>query len=253
MKVFAFLRVKDKLTPKECEEKAKRFLVSKAQYKDPFLLNVIDQLANKEALQELGSLKPYLDEYGMLRSDSHLRHIPYGVKFPVILTKRTYLAELIVQAFHHKFEHPVGRNLAKHKVQEAGYRILGLDKLFRIVKSECFICKARENQPLEQQMAPVPGYRFKEPLHAFSKTGLDFAGPFSIKQGQAKARLKSYILVFTCLQTRAVHLEATLDQSTASVMNAFWRFVDMRGLQNEFLSDNWKSFVSPNKELKSWV
>ena len=48
-------------------------------------------------------------------------------------------------------------------------------------------------------------------------------------------------------------MEATLDQSTSSVMNAFLRFIDMRGLPNEFLSDNRKSFTSLNKELKSWV
>ena len=58
-------------------------------------------------------------------------------------------------------------------------------------------------------MAAIPENRFEKPLQAFSKTGLDFAGPFSIKQGRAKQQLKSYILVFTCLQTQAVHLEAT--------------------------------------------
>ena len=256
MRVFAFLKVKDNLKPKECEEKAKRFLVSQAQQEDPFIQNIIDQLNNEEPLQELGALKPFVDTHGILRSDSRLRdskHIPYGVKCPMILTKKPYLSKLIVQTFHHDFGHPVSRNLAKSKVREAGYLILGLDSLFRTVESECFICKRLKNQPLEQQMAAIPGYRFEEPLHAFSKTGLDFAGPFSIKQGRAKQRLKSYILVFTCLQTRAVHLEATLDQSTSSVMNAISRFVDMRGLPDEILSDNWKSFTSTNKELQSWV
>ena len=256
MKVFAFQKAKDKLTHKECEEKAKAYLVLQAQREEPFVQNVIDQLSNNEVLLELGSLKPFVDENGILRSDSRLRntkHIAYGIKCPMILTKQMYLSKLIVQSYHHNFEHPIGRNLAKNKVREDGYLILGLDKLFRTVKKECTICKFRENQPLEQQMAAIPEYRFEKPLHAFSKTGLDFAGPFSIKQGRAKQRLKSYILVFTCLQTRAVHLEATLDQSTASVMNALSRFVDMRGLPDEILSDNWKSFTSPNKELEKWV
>ena len=100
-------------------------------------------------------------------------------------------------------------------------------------------------------MAAIPEYRFEKPLHAFSKTVLNFAGPFSIKQGQAKQRLKSYILVFTCLQTKAVHLEATLDQSTASVINAFSSFVDMRGLPDEFLSKKLESFTSSTKELEN--
>ena len=64
-----------------------------------------------------------------------------------------YLAKLIVQAYHHNFKHPIGCNLAKNRVQRDGYFILGLDKFFRTVKNECTICKYRENQPLEPQMA----------------------------------------------------------------------------------------------------
>jgi hypothetical protein len=48
-------------------------------------------------------------------------------------------------------------------------------------------------------------------------------------------------------------LEATHDQSTSSVLNSFSCFIDMRGMPNELISDNWKSFTSPEKELQSWV
>ena len=96
-------------------------------------------------------------------------------------------------------------------------------------------------------MAAIPSYRFEKPLQAFSKTGLDFAGPFFVKQGRAKEQLKSFILVFTCLQTQAVHLEVTNNQSTSLVLNAFSPMTDMRGMPNEILSDNWKSFTSPEK------
>ena len=37
MRVFAFLKAKDKLTHKECEEKAKIYLISKAQREEPFI------------------------------------------------------------------------------------------------------------------------------------------------------------------------------------------------------------------------
>jgi hypothetical protein len=148
MKVFAFLKAKDKLTRKECEEKAKAYLVLQAQREEPFVQNVIDQLSNNEVLLELRSLKPFVDKNGILRSDSRLRntkHIAYSIKCPMILTKQMYLSKLIVQSYHHNFEHPIGRNMAKHKVQEDGYLILSLDKLFRTVKKECTICKLREN------------------------------------------------------------------------------------------------------------
>jgi len=40
---------------------------------------------------------------------------------------------------------------------------------------------------------------------------------------------------------------------TNAVMYALSRFVDMRGLPYNILSDNWKTFVSDDKELESWV
>jgi hypothetical protein len=76
---------------------------------------------------------------------------------------------------------------------------------------------------------------------------------FSIKVGRGKTRKKSYILVLTCLQTRAVHLEATDSQSADDVINALSRFGDLRGLPNEILSDNFSTFIHADKELENWV
>ena len=255
-RMFSVLTRKFDLTWKDCIEKARTYLVRVSQRDDPILRTAIDKLSEKESVLELKELNPFLDESGILRSESRLldsEHIPYGIRCPMILRKYSSLSKLIAQSMHQQFEHPVGRQMAKNKVREHGYLILGLDNLFREIKKHCVICKARENKPYEQRMAAIPSYRFEKPLQAFLKTGLDFAGPFLIKQGRARQRLKSYILVFTCLQTRAVHLEATHDQSTSSVMNSFSRFIDLRGMPNEFLSDNWKSFTSPEKELQSWV
>jgi hypothetical protein len=36
-------------------------------------------------------------------------------------------------------------------------------------------------------------------------------------------------------------------------VNAVSRFIDMRGIPSDILSDNWSTFVSPEKELESWV
>ena len=255
-RLFAVMIRHFNLTWKDCQEKAKNYLVRNCQQDDPFLRTVIDRLTENEKVLELKTLNPFLDEYGILRSESRLPdsdHISYNIRCPMILRKHSSLSKLIAQSMHQKFEHSVGRQMAKNKVREHGYLILGLDNLLKEVKASCFDCKARDNKPYEQKMSAIPSFRFEKPLQAFSKTGLDFAGPFHIKVGRAKQRLKSYVLVFTCLQTRAVHLEVTNDQSTASVMNAFSRFIDVRGMPNEFLSDNWKSFTSPEKELQSWV
>ncbi len=156
-------------------------------------------------------------------------------------------------SYHYKYGHSVSIENVKHKLRE-GFIILGLNQFLKKLTKNCMFCKKQKNKPLTQRMADLPSYRFSMPLRAFSKVGIDFAGPFHIKQqGRGKPRLKSYILVFSCLQTRAVHLEATESQDTDSVLNAFSRFTSFRGMPEEVLSDNWKAFVTEDKELQSWV
>jgi hypothetical protein len=78
-------------------------------------------------------------------------------------------------------------------------------------------------------MSALPSWRFERPLKAFANCGLDFAGPFDLKaQGRGKARPKlTYLLLITCLQTRAVHLELTEAMTMSATLNAISRFVDI--------------------------
>ena len=72
---------------------------------------------------------------------------------------------------------------------------------------ECATCKRRKAKQAEQIMAPLPTIHFKPSLKAFVQTVVDFAGPLITKQGRGKSRCKHYLCLFTCLATRAVHLE----------------------------------------------
>ena len=90
----------------------------------------------------------------------------------------------------------------------------------------------------------------KEPLRAFSKIAVDFAGPFFIIQGRGKARQKRYLCLFTCLLSRAVHLELAFGHDTDAFLNAFYRMVNRRGLPQEVVSDNGGNFVGAEKQLR---
>ena len=52
-----------------------------------------------------------------------------------------------------------------------------------------------------------------------------------------------YILIFTCFNTRAVHLEAVEAMSTAEFILAFVWFVNRYGIPSVVYSDNAKSFI----------
>ena len=103
-------------------------------------------------------------------------------------------------------------------------------------------------------MAPLPAFRF--PLSAtkfpFSSSGVDFFGPFYIEDTKVNLE-KHYGLIFTCLITRAVHLQSCPDLNNGFFLNAFRRFT-IRRCQPELLySNNGKTFIGASEELKKSV
>ncbi|XP_064638330.1 uncharacterized protein LOC135494343 [Lineus longissimus] len=79
------------------------------------------------------------------------------------------------------------------------------------------------------------------------------AGPFLTKQGRGKIRNKRYLAVFTCLQTRAVHLEPVYQMDTDSFLMAFARMTSRRSVPEEVLTDNGSNFVAGERELRELV
>ena len=102
-------------------------------------------------------------------------------------------------------------------------------------------------------MAPLPAARLKTSLRAFARSAVDFAGPFTTVQGRGKRREKRYLCLFTCLASRAVHLEMAFGLDTYSFLNAFYRMASRRGLPEEMYSDNGTNFKGADAELKSLV
>ena len=99
-------------------------------------------------------------------------------------------------------------------------------------------------------MAPLPELRTRKSLRVFSQTSVDFGGPFITKQGSGKTWQKRYLCLFTCLATRAVHLEVAFSLDTDSFLNACFRVASRRGLPEDIVCDNDTNFVGRSNELK---
>ena len=120
-------------------------------------------------------------------------------------------------------------------------------------KKECAMCQKRKaNLKVAQQiMAPLPLNRLTTSLKAFAKVAVDLGGPFMTVQGRGKPRQKRHLCLFTCLASRAVHLEMAMAYGldVDSFLNALNRMINRRGVPEEILSDNGTNFVAANKEL----
>ena len=69
-------------------------------------------------------------------------------------------------------------------------------------------------------------------------------------QERGKRHKKRYSCLFTCLATRAVHLEIAFGLITDSFLNAIYRVASRRGLPYEVYSDNGTNFMGADRELQ---
>ena len=99
-------------------------------------------------------------------------------------------------------------------------------------------------------MAPLPSYRFPstDQPFLFEKTGVDVFGPFFIVNGRKTD--KHYGIIFSCLVTRACHLEACPSLTSDSFLNAFRRFLARRGQPRLLRSDNGTNFIGARRSLQ---
>ena len=166
--------------------------------------------------------------------------------YPTYIPKNSKLAEKIIQHSHKKTHHG-GVILTMTAVRDQ-YWIPNLRQLTkRIIKN----CYGYKRYHIKAYNAPPPGQLTQDRtigITAFQVIGLDFSGPIMYKKGSSKQN-KSYILLFTCSLSRAIHLELVPNQTTEEFITRFKRLIARRGTLEKIYSDNAKTFVASWK----WV
>ena len=102
-------------------------------------------------------------------------------------------------------------------------------------------------------MADLPINRLT-PSPPFTFVDLDVFGPWEVMARRTRggqAHNKRWAVIFTCLSTRAIHIELIESMDTSSLINALLRFVAIRGPVLQFRSDCGTNFVGACNELKA--
>ncbi|XP_062538894.1 uncharacterized protein LOC134207184 [Armigeres subalbatus] len=191
---------------------------------------------------------PFIDERGILRSRGRIEAAPYvamEAKFPVILPKQHAITFFIVDWFHRRFRH-ANRETVVNEIRQR-FDIPMLRRLVDKVAGNCVVCRIAKSAPKPPAMAPLPEMRLAAFNQPFTFTGLDYFGPVLVKIG--RSNVKRWVALFTCLTTRAIHLELVHSLSTESCIMAVQRFVSRRGLPREFWTDNATCFKGSSNEL----
>ena len=112
-------------------------------------------------------------------------------------------------------------------------------------------CRRVASKPRPQIMGQLPSDRLN-PGPIFDYVGVDYAGPILTKSGPVRKPTitKSYVAVFVCFSTKAVHLETVTDLTTAAFIATLRRFTARRGKPSVIWSDHGTNFAGAAREIK---
>ncbi|XP_058456473.1 uncharacterized protein LOC131433883 [Malaya genurostris] len=201
---------------------------------------------------EYAGLAPFLDSEDCIRVGGRLKNscIPYEGRHQILLPHKHHVTDLVIRYLHERNFH-VGRNALLSIVRHQLWPVRATSAIKRVV-GRCYRCFKYKPKPLNQFMGDLPSYRVT-PAEVFAKTGVDYAGPFMLKDSGRKPRVyKAYVAVFICMVVKAVHLELVTDLRAETFIGALQRFVSRRGLPSDVYSDNGTTFVGANHELAAW-
>ena len=193
-------------------------------------------------------LDPFLDKDGILRVGGRIKQasISEEVKHPIILPKEGHVSKLVIRHFHEKTEHQ-GTGFTLNKIRSSGYWIIGGSSVVSSHIKNCARCRRLRATVQEQKMANLTEDRL-EPAPPFTYCSIDYFGPWYIKEGCRE--MKQYGILFTCMASRAIHLEVSHTIETDSFINAFRRFVSRRGPVRQLRSDQGTNFIGAKRELQ---
>ncbi|XP_017487262.1 PREDICTED: uncharacterized protein LOC108375628 [Rhagoletis zephyria] len=197
----------------------------------------------------LWKLTPYLDDFGVMRVNGRLNNamaISPVARRPIILPKTHRVTDLIVDNYHRTWRHQNDATIIAEIRRR--YWIPHIRVVVKQATRRCVVCKRNRARPTVPMMGQLPEDRVTPFVRPFSYVGLDYMGPFVIVAGRRSE--KRWIALFTCLTTRAVHLEIARDMSTDTCLMCIRNFMNRRGTPVRIRSDNGTNFVGADRELK---
>ncbi|XP_070068132.1 uncharacterized protein [Drosophila takahashii] len=141
------------------------------------------------ATSSILSLNPFLDQKGLIRACGRItasENLRYDERHPIILPYECALSRLLVNFTHLITLH--GGNQLVVRLTRSRYWIPRIKNLVKAVINSCKVCVIHKKRLQIQMMGSFPKERvsFSRP---FTYTGMDYAGPFDIKNYTGRACL----------------------------------------------------------------
>ena len=198
-----------------------------------------------------------LDSEGFLRAKGR---VPISARqvAPLVLPRKDPFTKMVMEDAHWRCSHQ-GAGWTKYLFVK-DYWTPHMTTLARSVVRSCVLCQRLHSSAVTQSVGDLPPWRLEENPRPFSYVGVDYAGPLwcfrEVNSGDKRKKFRAtekdkklYIVLFTCMQVRAVHLEVVDSMAVEPLNMAVRRFMARKGKPRVIYSDNAKSFHKLAEEL----
>ncbi|XP_062715999.1 uncharacterized protein LOC134291796 [Aedes albopictus] len=194
-------------------------------------------------------LCPFLGKDDLLRVRGRTAACPFITQEainPIILPKAHHVTALVVSYYHNKYHHQ-NHNVTINELRQK-YSIPQLKAMYNKIRRDCQRCKNDCAQPQPPAMGDLPLSRLAAYARPFTYMGVDYFGPYVINLGRRLE--KRWVLLATCLTTRAIHLQIVHTMTTDSCIMALRNVMARRGVPCVIYSDHGTNFQGASKELE---
>lgn len=214
-------------------------------------LSFLNDQSNSNPPLLVNNLNLFLDDNGIIRSRGKLDkclQLSYDVRNPIVIPKNSHLTELIIADCHIKCKH-LGSSSTLNYIRNSGLWIpQGRTAVSKIVK-QCISCR-RYNAVVYRYPKPSDYHKDKVNfIKPFDNTGVDFTGHVYVKFGEKF--VKMYLVVYTCLSVRAVHIDLIPSMNCSDFLASFVRFCNAFCHPSCLYSDNAPTFIQAATVLQN--
>ncbi|EPB78661.1 Pao retrotransposon peptidase [Ancylostoma ceylanicum] len=204
----------------------------------------IAQQENPPTSDQKKQLHLFLCEKTLLwKSEGRLKNafLPQEAINPTFLPNKNYITTLLILYFHSNNNH-CGVNHTLTALRQRFWIPKGRSAVKRAIRNHCYHCRRYNAKPFTLPPFPVhPIQRVTPPQYPFQRMGMDFFGPMQYRS-ESNIIEKYWMLLFTCLNSRAIYVDIVLNMTTQSVLHVLRRFIATVGCPTWIVCDNALSF-----------
>lgn len=183
----------------------------------------------------VSQLNIFKDSSGILRVKSKFRRWKEGnLNLPILLSKNSYLAQLVVREIHIKIAH-AGYYSVLTELRNKFWIPCAFSFVKKIIK-KCVNCKKLIARTVKLNQNVYRNFRLEHCNIPFRDVFIDYIGPFHVFDSN-KVKVKRYLLIFTCLWSRAINLEICSDLSLKNFLRCFQLHIFTYGAPSRVYSD----------------